>query len=407
MRHHWKRGFYTTPRERPSWWPEAESWPPSAMHRWRRRRGAFMWRAAAFLLFVAFVPIAACIGTLWLLGVLQDPSASVSTAALAAVIFFGVALLGVAFAGLRRLAAPLGDLIEGAGQVEAGDFSTRVQPRGPRELRSLGRAFNNMAERLEVTETQRRHLVADLSHELRTPVSVIQGNLEGMLDGVYEADEAHLGPVLEEVRMLSRLIDDLSTLSEAESGTLELHREPTDLGILASDVAASFRPQADDQGVELKIDVPDDLPLLELDPVRIREVLVNLTTNALRHTPRGGNVTTHAVIVDGYAQVTVVDTGSGIAPEDLEHVFDRFYKSDSRKDAPGTIPERSSVGRSPDRSPLETGLGRTAPETSGSGLGLTIAKNLVAAHGGEISAESAPGKGTTVRFTLPIEPSFT
>jgi len=327
-----------------------------------------MWRAAGFLLFVAFVPIAACIGTLWLLGVLHDPSASVSTAALAAVIFFGVALLGVAFAGLRRLAAPLGDLIEGAGQVEAGDFSTRVRPRGPRELRSLGRAFNNMAERLEVTETQRRNLVADLSHGLRTPVSIIQGNLEGMLDGVYEADEAHLGPVLEEVRMLSRLIDDLSTLSEAESGTLELHREPTDLGILASDVAASFRPQADGQGVELKIDVPDDLPLLELDPVRIREVLVNLTTNALRHTPRGGNVTTHAVILDGYAQVTVVDTGSGIAPEDLEHVFDRFYKSDG---------------------------------SGGSGLGLTIAKNLVAAHGGEISAESTPGEGTIVRFTLP------
>ncbi|MCH8339865.1 MAG: hypothetical protein IH858_13640, partial [Chloroflexi bacterium] len=126
MRHQWKRGFYTTPRQRPAWWPEAEAWPPTAMHRWRRRRGAFMWRAAGFLLFVAFVPIAACIGTLWLLGVLHDPSASVSTAALAAVIFFGVALLGVAFAGLRRLAAPLGDLIEGAGQVEAGDFSTRV-----------------------------------------------------------------------------------------------------------------------------------------------------------------------------------------------------------------------------------------------------------------------------------------
>lgn len=389
MRHRWKRGFYTTPRKRPPWWPEAEAWPPVRMRRWRRKRGAFMWRAAGFFLFVAFVPISACIGTLWLLGVLGNPSAPVSTAALAAVIFFGVTLLGVAFAGLRRLATPLGDLIDGAGQVEAGDFSTRVQPRGPRELRSLGRAFNNMAERLEVTETQRRNLVADLSHELRTPVSVIQGNLEGVLDGVYEADEAHLRPVLEEVRMLSRLIDDLSTLSEAESGMLELHREPTDLGILVSEVAASFRPQADGQGVKLKIEVPEDLPLLELDPVRIREVLVNLTTNALRHTPRGGNVTTHAVLMDGYAQVTMVDTGSGIAPEDLEHVFDRFYKSDSSNAGPGTGPSRF------------------APGTSGSGLGLTIAKNLVAAHGGEIHAESTPGEGTTVRFTLPIERTLT
>ena len=210
------------------------------MRRWRRKRGAFVWRAAGFFLFMAFFPIAACIGTLWLLGVLGDPSASVSAAALAAVIFFGVALIGVAFAGLRRLAMPLGDLIDAAGRVEAGDFSTRVPPRGPRELRSLGRAFNQMAERLELTESQRRNLVADLTHELRTPVSVIQGNLEGMLDGVYEADEAHLGPVLEEVRLLSRLIDDLRTLSEAESGMLDLHREPTDIGILASDVAAHW-----------------------------------------------------------------------------------------------------------------------------------------------------------------------
>ena len=368
MKHGWKRGFYATPRRRPPWWPEDEAWPPYGMRRWRRKRGAFMWRAAGFFLFIAFVPIAACIGTLWLLGVLGDPSASVSAAALAVVIFFGVALIGVAFAGLRGLAMPLGDLIDAAGQVQAGDFSSRVQPRGPRELRSLGRAFNEMAERLELTETQRRNLVADLTHELRTPVSVIQGNLEGMLDGVYEADKAHLGPVLEEVRLLSRLIDDLRTLSEAESGVLELHRDPTDFGILANDVASSFRPQADAKGVELKVIVPDDLPLLEVDPVRIREVLVNLTTNALRHTSSGGNVTIHAVPEDGYTQVTVVDTGSGIAPEDLEHIFERFYKSDG---------------------------------SGGSGLGLTIAKNLVAAHGGEISAESTPGEGTIVRFTLP------
>ncbi len=375
MKHRWKRDFFATPRRRPPWWPEDESWPPYGMRRWRRKRGAFVWRAAGFFLFMAFFPIAACIGTLWLLGVLGDPSASVSAAALAAVIFFGVALIGVAFAGLRRLAMPLGDLIDAAGRVEAGDFSTRVPPRGPRELRSLGRAFNQMAERLELTESQRRNLVADLTHELRTPVSVIQGNLEGMLDGVYEADEAHLRPVLEEVRLLSRLIDDLRTLSEAESGMLEMHREPTDIGILASDVAASFRLQADANGVELKVDVPEDLPLLEVDPVRIREVLVNLTTNALRHTPSGGNIAFRAVIRDGYAQVTVADTGSGIAPEDLEHVFERFYKSGGS--APG------------------------ASDSGGSGLGLTIAKNLVAAHGGEISAESTPGEGTIVRFTLP------
>ncbi len=372
MKQGWKRGFHMTPRRRPPWWPEDEAWPPVR----RRRHGgrAFFWRAGGFFLFIIFVPAAACIGLLWMLGLLGDSSSSVNAAAFAVLILFF--LLFTVFAGLRRMAMPLGDIIDAAGQVKAGDFSARVQPRGPRELRQLGRAFNDMSERLELTETQRRNLVADLTHELRTPVSVIQGNLEGMLDGVYAADEAHIAPVLEEVRMLSRLIDDLRTLSEAESGMLELHREPTDFGILASEVAASFRPQADAKGVELKVVVPDDLPLLEVDPVRIREVLVNLTTNALRHTPSGGNLTIRAVENDGYAQVTVADTGSGIAPEDLEHIFERFYKSG------GSAPGASGSG--------------------GSGLGLTIAKNLVVAHGGEISALSTLGEGTTVRFTLPV-----
>ena len=317
-----------------------------------------------------------------MLGVLGESSSSVSAAAFAVLILFGMGLLFAAFAGLRRMAMPLGDIIDAAGQVEAGDFSTRVRPRGPRELRQLGRAFNDMSERLE--------LVADLSHELRTPVSVIQGNLEGMLDGVYAADEEHLAPVLEEVRILSHLIDDLATLSEAESGMLQLHREPTDFGILASETMASFRPQAGTENIELMVDVPEDLPLIELDPIRMREVLVNLLTNALRHTPNGGKVTIRALIIDGYAQVTVRDNGPGIAPEDLDHIFDRFYKAGPR---------------SFDRGAIETGASspsRSAPATGGSGLGLTIAKNLVTAHGGEITAESTLGQGTVVRFTLPL-----
>ncbi|MEE9229250.1 MAG: histidine kinase dimerization/phospho-acceptor domain-containing protein, partial [Acidobacteriota bacterium] len=305
MKYGWRRGFYATPRRRPPWWPADESWPPIR----RRRHGgrAFFWRAGGFFLFIIFVPAATCIGLLWMLGLLGEASSSVNAAAFVVLILFGMSLLFALFAGLRRMAMPLGDIIDAAGQVEAGDFSARVQPRGPRELRQLGRAFNDMSERLELTEIQRRNLVADLSHELRTPVSVIQGNLEGMLDGIYAADEEHLTPVLEEVRMLSRLIDDLRTLSEAESGMLDLHREPTDFGILASEVMASFRPQADAQQIELMVEVPDELPLLEVDPIRIREVLVNLTTNALRHTPSGGNVTTRAVARDGYAQVTVAD----------------------------------------------------------------------------------------------------
>lgn len=311
---------------------------------------------------------AACIGSLWLLGLLGDSGPPSSWLPL----LLGGLLLVTLLGGLRRAALPLGDLIEAAGRVEEGDFSTRVTQRGPRELRLLGRAFNDMAERLQLTETQRRNLLAELTHELRTPVSVIQGNLEGMLDGVYPADADHLNPVLEEVRQLSRLIDDLRTLSLSESGALELHLEPTDLELLAGEVAAAYRPQAQEKGISVNLEFPSELPLLELDPVRIREVLVNLLTNALRHTPAGGEVRIAATSdpVGRLATVTVTDSGSGIRSEALPHIFERFYKSDG---------------------------------SGGSGLGLTIAKSLVIAHRGEIEAESALGQGTTVRFTLPFE----
>ena len=357
--------FPSFPRQQPGWWPEGENWPPPG---WRRRRGPFLWRAGAFFIFMIAVGGAACIGSLWLLGLLGDSGPPSSWLPL----LLGGLLLVTLLGGLQRAALPLGDLIEAAGRVEEGDFSTRVTQRGPRELRLLGRAFNDMAERLQLTETQRRNLLAELTHELRTPVSVIQGNLEGMLDGVYPADPAHLNPVLEEVRQLSRLIDDLRTLSLSESGALELHLEPTDLELLVGEVAAAYRPQAQEMGITLNLEFPSELPLLELDPVRIREVLVNLLTNALRHTPAGGEVKIAATSdpVGRLATVTVTDSGSGIRPEALPHVFERFYKSDG---------------------------------SGGSGLGLTIAKSLVVAHGGEIEAESALGHGTTVRFTIPFE----
>jgi signal transduction histidine kinase len=272
--------------------------------------------------------------------------------------------------GLRLLALPLRDLIDAAQRVEAGDLTPRVRQRGPRELRALARAFNSMLDRLLRSERQRRQLLADVTHELRTPVAVLQGNLEGMLDGVYPADAEHLTPLLEETRMLARLIDDLRTLSLAESGVLVLHREPTDLGILVGEVAAAFRAQAESAGVELRAEVPDDCPLVEIDPLRLREVLVNLVANALRHTPRGGEVRISASLDSGRLRLSVVDNGTGIAPEDLPHIFERFYKT---------------------------------ADSSGSGLGLAIARNLVLAHGGEIAAESAPGAGTTIRITLPLD----
>jgi signal transduction histidine kinase len=247
----------------------------------------------------------------------------------------------------------------------------------PAPIRTLARGFNTMAARLEADATQRRSLLADVTHELRTPLTVIAGNVEAILDGVHPADEAHLGAILEETRVLSRLVEDLRTLALSEAGSLSLHHEPTDLDVHCADVATSFAAAADGAGVTLATDVADDVPLLDVDPVRIREVLGNLVTNALRHTPSGGRVDVIARAAAGdrghaapsSVEIVVRDTGSGIDPELLPHVFDRFAR----------------------------GAG-----SSGTGLGLSIARGLIDLHGGTISAASPPGGGTEIRNQLPI-----
>lgn len=270
---------------------------------------------------------------------------------------------------VRRTGTPVADLIEAAGRVERGDLAARLEERGPSELRSVARAFNAMGERLEANESARRRLFADVSHELRTPLSVIQGNLEGVLDGVYPADRAHLAPILDEARQLARLIDDLRTLSVAEAGALHLDRTEHAIGPLLSESVASFRPQAAAAGVTLAMDAPDGLPAVEVDATRIREVLANVVANALRATPRGGSVTLSARSAAPGVAVAVRDTGRGIDPELLPRLFDRFSR---------------------------------ASDSPGSGLGLAIARRLVEAHGGAISADSEPGRGTTISFTLPL-----
>lgn len=368
-------------RSRPPWWPTDEPWPPHSppeMIGWRRRRGFFFWRVLGLLAILFVFTIGGC-GLLFFLIAGPPthpplrPEGEFFAGRFASFITLLIGILGILLTGraLRRLAESVGDLMEAAGRVEAGDFSVRAPERGPRELRALARAFNAMTARLQSDEEQRRTLLADVTHELRTPLTVIQGNIEGLLDGVYPPDAAHLTPILEETRVMARLIDDLRTLSQAESGTLKLYREPTDLGIVINDAVASFRGQADAAGVELNGAVDSNLPLLDIDPTRIREVLSNLMANALRYTGRGGKIGIEAEMdsANGRLTVSVRDTGAGVPAESLPHIFDRFYKSS---------------------------------ESRGTGLGLAIAKNLVAAHGGEIFAESDVGKGTTIRFTLPI-----
>jgi signal transduction histidine kinase len=269
---------------------------------------------------------------------------------------------------IRRAIMPFGGWMEAVQRVEAGDYTAQAPERGPRDLRRFARAFNSMIRRLQAETEQRRRLMADVTHELRTPLTTIQGQIEGMIDGVYPADEAHLAPLLNETRVLSRLIDDLRTLSLAESGALNLRREVTDLEVLIGETVAAFRDQAGLAGVRLEPAFTNDLPLIPVDPVRIREVLTNLLTNALRYTPAGGAVTVTCVADATSVTVSVQDTGAGIAPEDLPHVFDRFYRSG---------------------------------ESGGSGLGLAIARSLVEAQGGEIQAASEQGKGTSISFRLP------
>ncbi len=269
--------------------------------------------------------------------------------------------------GAGRIARPIGDLIEAAEHVERGDYTTRLRARGPREVRKLANAFNAMSARLEGSENERRRLLADVTHELRTPLTVIQGNIEALIDGVRPMDEAHLRAILEDTHVLARLIDDLRTISVAEAGALALHREPTNVGALARDTIGSFGSMADAAGVVLRADVSSDTAA-SVDPTRAREVLTNIVANALRYTPRGGSVTVTVTPWPEHLTVSVRDTGPGIAPDVLPHVFDRFTRS---------------------------------PESPGAGLGLAIAKSLVTAHGGTIDALSTPGQGTEIRFTLP------
>ena len=366
---------------RPPWWPENEEWPPRDRHHWRqqirRRNPIFRRLGCVFALFnlLSLIFVAAIVGfVLNALGVLHFSLGEFQWLKPLGVIFFAIvlAMLISSVMNLRRMSMPLDDLLEASNKVAEGDFSTRVDEQGPREVRSLTRAFNSMASRLQVNDQQRRAMLADVSHELRTPLTIIQGNIEGMIDGVYPADEAKLKSILEETQILSRLIEDLRTLSLAESGSLQLKRESTDIAALIRETVSAFQSQADAGDVKMEFLLGDKPILLEIDSERIRQVLTNLISNALRYSPRGSSIKIDLTDSDSSAErravISVEDSGPGIASEDLPHVFDRFYKSrDSR----------------------------------GMGLGLSIAKYIVEAHGGEIRAESESGRGTKISFSLP------
>ncbi|HEV8625358.1 MAG TPA: ATP-binding protein [Acidimicrobiia bacterium] len=285
-------------------------------------------------------------------------------------IVIGLAALAGTGIAYRRLAGPVGDLLEAADRVGAGDYDQRLQPRGPREVQSLMRTFNDMSGRLEAADAARRQFLADVTHELRTPLAVLQSGIEAQLDGIHPRDDAHLASLLDETHVLTRVVEDLHTLALAGAGRLALHRENIDAATAVADAVAAHAATAAARGVTMAAQ-PSPPATLDADPVRLQQILGNLLSNAVRHTPAGGQVTVDVDRPDRqWVRFTVADTGPGFPAEQLPGLFDRFTKSEG---------------------------------SAGSGLGLAIARDLVLAHGGTIEATNRPAGGAVVSFRLPAQ----
>jgi signal transduction histidine kinase len=269
---------------------------------------------------------------------------------------------------------PLRDMAEAARRMETGDYSTRVYTTSRDEVGQLAAAFNRMSRELETLETSRRDLVANVSHELKTPITAIRAHLENLLDGVEEPDNETLQVMLAQSERLGRLVEQLLDLSKLESGDVPLRREQVALAPLVAQVMSEIQVASADRDVEVSSALPDDLPPIEADAERVHQVIFNLVDNAVRFTPEGGEVRIEAQRHNGAVEVRVADTGVGIPAEALPRLFERFYRVDAAR----------------------------ARGDGGTGIGLAIARSVVEAHGGTIRAESEPGHGSTFSFDLPI-----
>ncbi|MBU6359736.1 MAG: HAMP domain-containing protein [Chloroflexi bacterium] len=298
----------------------------------------------------------------------------------------GDAMLVAAFASLiaavvvslfvsRRIVGPLQELTLVSSRLASGYYRERTIIESDDELAMLSQSINQLAETLDKTEQRRLGLLADMAHELRTPLTTIEGYMEGLIDEVINPEPRIFAMVHHEATRLKWMIEEMALLSRAEAGQLRVEPKPLFLEPLIEQVAEQFRPQMQAQDVQLKMDIDANLPNVFADADRVEQILINLTANALQYSPPNGSITIFAHPEDLMMHVGVVDTGTGIAPEHLPHIFERFYRVDKSR----------------------------ARNSGGAGIGLTIARHLVYAHGGEIWAKSAGlGKGTTVRFTLPI-----
>ena len=273
----------------------------------------------------------------------------------------------------RSMGAPLANIMSAADAVAEGDLSVHVPESGPREIRRLAKSFNRMVSELASADQQRRNMTDDVAHELRTPIHVLRGNLEGMLDGVYEATPEQLNSMLEETRLLTRLVDDLQTISLAEGNQLPLYFSEVNIAELLQDVHTSFSAQAEEAGVEIIVDVQDVDILIQADANRLDQVLSNLVGNALRYTPAKACIRLQAESSPKGVRLQIRDEGQGIPAEDIPFIFDRFYRAEKSR----------------------------SRKSGGSGLGLAIARELIRLHDGEISVESEIGQGTTFIIELP------
>jgi signal transduction histidine kinase len=319
----------------------------------------------AFVIFLGLV--AAMIGAL-----IATAVAGVASAGRLGVVLATLVVLGCGIWLLRTVVQrtwnPIRELTRAAGRLADGDYSARVNERSAPAMRAVGSSFNAMAERLEEADEQRRRLMSDLGHELRTPLAVIRAEIEAVIDGVHDGGPEHMESLLDEVEVLERLIEDLRILTLSEAGRLPLQTEQADLMSVVNEVASSYRPTATTSGVDILVEAPPVVPEVEMDPVRVRQALTNLVVNSIRAMPGGGRITIRVGVEEDRIRAEVVDTGPGIDPAQLEEVFDRFVKSD---DSPG------------------------------SGLGLSIARGLARAHGGDVDIVSSGPDGTTATLWLP------
>jgi signal transduction histidine kinase len=299
---------------------------------------------------------------------------AVSGSLLVGVLVGGVVAVGLTLFFARGILQPVGALTLAAQRMERGDLSQRVRVSSRDEIGQLASAFNAMADGLARTDQLRRAMVTDVAHELRTPLTNLRGYLEAVRDGVAEPRREVIDSLYEEAMLLSHLVDDLQDLTLSEAGQLTLHREPISPEAVLTVAAQAVQPRADEKRISLQVEATSDLPMVEADPQRLGQILRNLLANSLTHTPDGGAIRMAASRTGDEVAIEVQDTGSGIEPQHLPNVFERFYRAD---------PSRTRA-------------------TGGTGIGLAVVKHLVEAHGGAVAVTSAPGQGSLFRFTLPV-----